>query len=76
MMLLLLLAYPALGWAVPKSSSPAWARCQQLSQKLCTLAWSAHPPMGHVVSGSLWNQTGVSPSSPRLQWKTVALGGS
>ncbi|XP_016021225.2 interleukin-23 subunit alpha isoform X1 [Rousettus aegyptiacus] len=47
-MLLLLLAYTALGRAVPESSSPAWAQCQQLSQKLCTLAWSAHPLMGHV----------------------------
>lgn len=52
-MLLLLLAYTALGRAAPESSSPAWAQCQQLSQKLCTLAWSAHPLMGHVVSGSL-----------------------
>ncbi|XP_019597861.2 interleukin-23 subunit alpha [Rhinolophus sinicus] len=48
LLLLLLLSGTAQGRAVPESSDPAWARCQQLSQKLCTLAWSAHPPMGHV----------------------------
>ncbi|KAM9671672.1 interleukin-23 subunit alpha isoform 2-T2 [Trichechus inunguis] len=47
-MLLLLLLWTAQGRAVPGSSSPAWAQGQQLSQKLCTLAWSAHPPIGHV----------------------------
>uniref|UniRef100_A0A9L0S1I4 Interleukin-23 subunit alpha n=1 Tax=Equus caballus TaxID=9796 RepID=A0A9L0S1I4_HORSE len=49
-LLLLLLLWPrtAQARAVPGGSSPAWAQCQQLSQKLCTLAWSAHPPMGHV----------------------------
>ncbi|XP_007081565.1 interleukin-23 subunit alpha isoform X1 [Panthera onca] len=52
-MLLLLLLLPLLPWtaqtrAVPEGSSPAWALGQQLSQKLCTLAWSAHPPTGHV----------------------------
>ncbi|XP_019310328.1 interleukin-23 subunit alpha isoform X1 [Panthera pardus] len=52
-MLLLLLLLPPLPWtaqtrAVPEGSSPAWALGQQLSQKLCTLAWSAHPPTGHV----------------------------
>lgn len=73
MLLLVLLLVPwiAQGRAVPESSSPAWARGQQLSQKLCTLAWSAHPPMGPVVSDNLWDQTGASPSSPRLQWKTL-----
>ncbi|XP_029809128.1 interleukin-23 subunit alpha isoform X1 [Suricata suricatta] len=52
-MMLLLLLLPLLPWtaqtrAVPEGSSPAWALGQQLSQKLCTLAWSAHPPMGHT----------------------------
>ncbi|KAM9230335.1 interleukin-23 subunit alpha [Dugong dugon] len=47
-MLLLLLPWTTQGRAVPGSSSPAWAQGQQLSQKLCTLAWSAHPPIGHV----------------------------
>ncbi|XP_012305905.2 interleukin-23 subunit alpha isoform X1 [Aotus nancymaae] len=75
-MLLLLLPWMAQGRAVPGGSSPAWAQCQQLSQKLCMLAWSAHPLVGHMVSGSLWIQTGISPSCSRLWWKTVALGGS
>ncbi|KAM5254460.1 interleukin-23 subunit alpha [Hipposideros larvatus] len=48
LLLLLLVPWIAQGRAVPESSSPAWARGQQLSQKLCTLAWSAHPPMGPV----------------------------
>ncbi|XP_058163951.1 interleukin-23 subunit alpha [Dasypus novemcinctus] len=48
-MLLLLLPWTARGRSVPGGSSPAWAQCQQLSQKLCTLAWSAHPPVGPVV---------------------------
>ncbi|XP_037703650.1 interleukin-23 subunit alpha [Choloepus didactylus] len=47
--LLLLLPWIAQGRSVPGGSSPAWARCQQLSQKLCTLAWSAHSPMGPMV---------------------------
>ncbi|XP_002711125.1 interleukin-23 subunit alpha [Oryctolagus cuniculus] len=45
-LLLLLLLWTAQGRAVPGDSSPAWTQCQQLSQKLCTLAWSAHPQMG------------------------------
>lgn len=61
-LLLLLLLWTAQGRAVPGDSSPAWTQCQQLSQKLCTLAWSAHPQMGPMVSGSFWDQTGVSPS--------------
>jgi len=50
LLLLLLLQPPRLAQtrAVPEGRRPAWARGQQLSQKLCTLAWSAHPPMGHV----------------------------
>ncbi|XP_039072802.1 interleukin-23 subunit alpha isoform X3 [Hyaena hyaena] len=52
MLLLLLLLLPrpwtAKTRAVPEGSSPAWALGQQLSQKLCTLAWSAHPPTGHT----------------------------
>ncbi|KAF0883347.1 interleukin-23 subunit alpha [Crocuta crocuta] len=52
MLLLLLLLLPrpwtAKTRAVPEGSSPAWALGQQLSQKLCTLAWSAHPPTGHA----------------------------
>ncbi|XP_036155898.1 interleukin-23 subunit alpha [Myotis myotis] len=48
LLLLLLTCWTTQGRAVPKGSSPAWARCQQLSQRLCTLAWSAHPPTGHV----------------------------
>ncbi|XP_045320527.1 interleukin-23 subunit alpha [Leopardus geoffroyi] len=53
LLLLLLLLLPPMPWtaqtrAVPEGSSPAWALGQQLSQKLCTLAWSAHPPTGHV----------------------------
>lgn len=74
MLLLLVLVLPpwaARGRAVPEGSGPSWARCQQLSQKLCTLAWSAHPAMGRVVSGSLWDKREASPSSPRLQWKTL-----
>nr|XP_012305907.1 interleukin-23 subunit alpha isoform X2 [Aotus nancymaae] len=47
-MLLLLLPWMAQGRAVPGGSSPAWAQCQQLSQKLCMLAWSAHPLVGHM----------------------------
>lgn len=78
LLLLLLLLLPPLPWtaqtrAVPEGSSPAWALGQQLSQKLCTLAWSAHPPTGHVVSSRLWHQTGACPRSPRLQRKTLAL---
>ncbi|KAM7113895.1 interleukin-23 subunit alpha [Molossus nigricans] len=48
LVLLLLPPWTTQGRAVPEGSSPAWAQCQQLSQKLCTLAWSAHSPMGHV----------------------------
>ncbi|XP_006165674.1 interleukin-23 subunit alpha [Tupaia chinensis] len=51
LLLLLLLLLPprtAHGRAVPGGSSPSWAQCQQLSQKLCTLAWSAHPLVGHT----------------------------
>ncbi|KAL1775469.1 interleukin-23 subunit alpha [Sigmodon hispidus] len=47
-LLLLLLAPTAQGLALPRSSSPDWAQCQQLSRNLCTLAWSAHPPVGHM----------------------------
>ncbi|XP_003790575.1 interleukin-23 subunit alpha [Otolemur garnettii] len=47
-MLLLLLPWTLQGRAMPGGSNPAWARGQQLSQKLCTLAWSAHPPVGHM----------------------------
>ncbi|KAG8510228.1 Interleukin-23 subunit alpha [Galemys pyrenaicus] len=47
-LLLLLLSWMAQGQAVPMGGSPAWDQCQQLSQKLCTLAWSAHTPMGRV----------------------------
>uniref|UniRef100_A0A8C3YEN4 Interleukin-23 subunit alpha n=1 Tax=Catagonus wagneri TaxID=51154 RepID=A0A8C3YEN4_9CETA len=47
-LLLLLLPWTSLGRAVPEGSSPAWARGQQLSRQLCTLAWTAHLPMGHV----------------------------
>ncbi|XP_062930771.1 interleukin-23 subunit alpha [Cynocephalus volans] len=45
---LLLLPWTAQGQAVPGDSSPVWAQCQKLSQKLCTLAWNAHPLMGHM----------------------------
>ncbi|XP_070266094.1 interleukin-23 subunit alpha [Myotis yumanensis] len=48
LVLLLLPCWTAQGRAGPRGSSPAWARCQQLSQRLCALAWSAHPPTGHV----------------------------
>uniref|UniRef100_A0A8C0LHE6 Interleukin-23 subunit alpha n=1 Tax=Canis lupus dingo TaxID=286419 RepID=A0A8C0LHE6_CANLU len=48
LLLLLLLPWTAEPRAVPEGSSPAWIQGQQLSQKLCTLVWSAHPPMGHV----------------------------
>ncbi|XP_006987411.2 interleukin-23 subunit alpha [Peromyscus maniculatus bairdii] len=47
-LLLWLLPWTAQGLAVPRSSSPDWAQCQQLSRNLCTLAWSAHPPVGHT----------------------------
>ncbi|XP_051026452.1 interleukin-23 subunit alpha [Acomys russatus] len=46
--LLWLLPWTAQGLAIPRRSSPDWAQCQQLSQNLCTLAWTAHPPMGHM----------------------------
>ncbi|XP_047642895.1 interleukin-23 subunit alpha [Phacochoerus africanus] len=48
LLLLLLLPWTSQGRAVPEGSSPAWAQGQQLSQQLCTLAWTAHLPMGHV----------------------------
>ncbi|XP_049640048.1 interleukin-23 subunit alpha [Suncus etruscus] len=48
LLLLLLLSDTTEGMAVAKSSNPAWGQCQQLSQKLCTLAWSAHSPLGHM----------------------------
>lgn len=73
LLLLLLLPWTAEPRAVPEGSSPAWIQGQQLSQKLCTLVWSAHPPMGHVVSGRLRHQTGAYPSSSRMQWETLAL---
>ncbi|XP_006897686.1 PREDICTED: interleukin-23 subunit alpha [Elephantulus edwardii] len=44
-MLLLLLPWSTQGRAIHGSSSPAWTQGHQLSQKLCTLAWSAHSPM-------------------------------
>ncbi|XP_021510463.1 interleukin-23 subunit alpha [Meriones unguiculatus] len=46
--LLWLLPWTAQCLAIPRSSSPDWAQCQQLSQSLCTLAWTAHPPVGHM----------------------------
>ena len=61
-LLLLLLPWTAQGRAVSEAGGPAWARGQQLSQQLCMLAWSAHLPMGHVVSGS----PRAYLSSPRL----------
>ena len=69
-LLLLLLPWTAQGRAVSEAGGPAWARGQQLSQQLCVLAWSAHLPMGHVVSGS----SRAHLSSPRLQWKRRGLG--
>ncbi|XP_076967163.1 interleukin-23 subunit alpha [Tamandua tetradactyla] len=48
-MLLLLLPCTIQGRSVPGGSSPSWAQCQLLSQKLCTLAWSAHPLVGPMV---------------------------
>ncbi|XP_037371341.1 interleukin-23 subunit alpha [Talpa occidentalis] len=48
LLLLLLVPWTAQCRTVPAGGSPAWDRCQQLSRKLCTLAWSAHTPMGHV----------------------------
>ncbi|XP_006859654.1 PREDICTED: interleukin-23 subunit alpha [Chrysochloris asiatica] len=47
-LLLLLLPWAAQGQARPGSSSLAWAQGQQLSQKLCTLAWRTHLPMAHM----------------------------
>ncbi|XP_007533393.1 interleukin-23 subunit alpha [Erinaceus europaeus] len=47
LLLLTLLPWTSQGRVVP-GDSPAWGQCQQLSQKLCTLAWSAHSPMEHV----------------------------
>ncbi|KAM5288521.1 interleukin-23 subunit alpha [Ctenodactylus gundi] len=44
--LLLLLLWTAQHQAVLGGRSPAWAQCHRLSQKLCTLAWRAHPPAG------------------------------
>lgn len=73
LLLLLLLPWGAQTQAVPVGGRPAWVQGQQLSQRLCTLAWSAHPPMGQVVSNGLWLQTGAYPSSPRLQGKTLWL---
>ncbi|XP_048217750.1 interleukin-23 subunit alpha [Perognathus longimembris pacificus] len=46
--LLLLLPWTAQGRAVSGGSDPAWDQCQQLSQKLCTLAWNAHPLVEHM----------------------------
>lgn len=46
--LLWLLPWATQGLAVPRSSSPDWAQCQQLSRDLCTLAWSAHTPVGQM----------------------------
>ncbi|XP_047597207.1 interleukin-23 subunit alpha isoform X2 [Lutra lutra] len=48
LMLLLPLLLPPLPWlaetrAVPEGGRPAWVRGQQLSQQLCTLAWSTNP---------------------------------
>ncbi|OBS71050.1 hypothetical protein A6R68_00437 [Neotoma lepida] len=48
LLLLWLLPWTIQCLAVPRSSSPDWAQCQQLSRSLCTLAWSAHPPVGHT----------------------------
>ncbi|XP_049984130.1 interleukin-23 subunit alpha isoform X2 [Alexandromys fortis] len=48
-LLLWLLPWAAHGRTVPSSSSPDWAQCQQLSQNLCTLAWSAHPREGPMM---------------------------
>ncbi|XP_052609753.1 interleukin-23 subunit alpha [Peromyscus californicus insignis] len=45
-LLLWLLPWTTQGLALPRTSSPDWAQCQQLSRNLCTLAWSAHPPVG------------------------------
>lgn len=67
LLLLLLTCWTTQGRAVPLGSSPAWAQCQRLSQKLCTLAWSAHPPTAHVVSGILHAYAGASLRSPRLR---------
>ncbi|XP_036025353.1 interleukin-23 subunit alpha [Onychomys torridus] len=47
-LLLWLLPWTTQGLAVPRTSSPDWTQCQQLSRNLCTLAWSAHPPVGHM----------------------------
>ncbi|CAH6778539.1 interleukin-23 subunit alpha [Phodopus roborovskii] len=47
-LLLWLLPWTAWGLAVPRSSRPDWAQCQQLSRNLCTLAWDAHSPVGHM----------------------------
>ncbi|KAM4881095.1 interleukin-23 subunit alpha [Thomomys bottae] len=48
LVVLLLLPWIAQGRAVPERSNPAWDQCQKLSQKLCTLAWNAHPLVGHM----------------------------
>ncbi|EDL24554.1 interleukin-23 subunit alpha precursor [Mus musculus] len=46
--MLWLLPWVTQGLAVPRSSSPDWAQCQQLSRNLCMLAWNAHAPAGHM----------------------------
>ncbi|XP_003405604.1 interleukin-23 subunit alpha [Loxodonta africana] len=66
-MLLLLLLWTPQGWAVPGSSSPAWAQGQQLSQKLCMLAWSAHPSIAHVDVPREEGDDETTSEVPRIQ---------
>ncbi|XP_004700608.1 interleukin-23 subunit alpha [Echinops telfairi] len=69
MMLLWLLPWTTEGRAVPVpgSSSPAWAQGQQLSQRLCTLAWSGHPPVGHVELPREEGEDETTEDGPHIQ---------
>ncbi|XP_008681805.1 interleukin-23 subunit alpha [Ursus americanus] len=66
-MLLLLLLWGAQTRAVPAGGRPAWVQGQQLSQRLCTLAWSAHPPMGQVDLPREEGDDETTDEVPRIQ---------
>ncbi|XP_045867175.1 interleukin-23 subunit alpha [Meles meles] len=65
--LLLPLPWLAETRVVPEGSRPSWVRGQQLSQQLCTLAWSTHPPMGHVDLPREEEDDETTQEVPRIQ---------
>ncbi|EFB28853.1 hypothetical protein PANDA_004090, partial [Ailuropoda melanoleuca] len=67
LLLLLLLPWGAQTQAVPVGGRPAWVQGQQLSQRLCTLAWSAHPPMGQVDLPREEGDDETTDEVPRIQ---------